>query len=151
MCNDDTKTALSQVLPFPVDPFVLEEIVHGSCTIPFRGIGESLFKPGDPPKGFYWILAGTAEVKLPTGPPLSIRAGEMAGLDNFLLHQPHTFPIATADAEVKTLFVNPVAYRNFSENQDFRKLINKQILRYLGVFKSRLASLSTAASADLRR
>lgn len=52
---------------------------------------------------------------------------------------------------MKTLFVNPVAYRNFSENQDFRKLINKQILRYLGIFKSRLARPYTAAKLDLAK
>jgi CRP-like cAMP-binding protein len=148
VCDDDILKELQAALPFEADPVLLEEIVTQSCSIPFVGAGEKFFKPGDPAKGFYWLLSGAARMVIPEDAPLELPRGFMLGLDSFLLRRPHPFAIETAAEGAHTLFVNRVSYAHFSEHKSFHRLINKQILYHLDAYRRRLAAPQAAGFSD---
>lgn len=151
VCADDILNELQAALPFKADPELLEEIVTMSCAIQFVGKGEVMFKPGDPAKGFYWLLSGTARMRIRQDAPLELSRGFMVGLDSFLLRQRHPFAIETGPGGARTLFVNRVSYAHFSEHKGFHKLINKQILYHLDAYRSRLAAPTAAGFSDQRQ
>lgn len=129
---------LSNVLPFQADLKLLEDILLKSSHIDFSGKGEFLFKEGDPPLGFYWILKGEVEILIPDKTVVHLKAGDMAGLDCFLNREVHPFSISTSSSSVKTIFINRPCFKGFAEQQQFRKLINQQVLYCLISYKSLL-------------
>lgn len=133
---------LSQVLPFQADAKLLEEILLKSSHIDFSSEGEYLFKAGDPPLGFYWILEGEVEILIPDKTLVHLKAGDMAGLDCFLNREVHPFAVRSSSPSVKTIFINRPCFNNFSEQKQFRKLINQQVLYCLISYKTLLYSPS---------
>ena len=133
---------LVNILPFKAEEELLEEILLKSSHIDFTGEGEKLFKAGDPPLGFYWILSGQVETVIPNKALLNLREGDMAGLDCFLNKETHPFNVVTASPQVKTIFINRPCFDHFREKPDFRRLINSQVLYHLFSYKSLLYSPS---------
>jgi CRP-like cAMP-binding protein len=131
---------LLKVLPFRAERDLIEAIVFHSSQIDFEGVGEKLFKQGDKPLGFYWILSGAVDVVVPEKAMINLKSGYMAGLDCFLNHNRHPFNISTATPVVKTLFINRACFEDFNARPHFRQLINRQVLFHLASYKSLLYS-----------
>ncbi len=129
-----------EVLPFKAERDLLEAIIFTSSQIDFSGSGEKLFKAGDRPLGFYWILSGRAEIVVPEKALIDLGAGDMAGLDCFLNAEQHPFNVVTATPELSTLFINEGCFNAFRGKPHFRKLINQQVLYHLASYKSLLYS-----------
>lgn len=129
-------------MPFKADNNLLEEILLKSSHINFSGRGEYLFKTGDQPLGFYWILAGTAKIRVANKADVSLSAGDMAGLDCFLNKEIHPFDVVTASPQLKTIFINRPCFQHFESQKPFRTLINQQVLYCLFSYKSLLYSTS---------
>lgn len=135
---ETTLDCLTNILPFQAEPELIEDIVMQSSHIPFEGPGEKLFKVGDAPLGFYWILAGEVEIVVPEKALITLKPGDMAGLDSFLSKERHVFNVITGSEQVKTLFINRACFDRFRERQEFRRLINKQVLYHLSSYKGLL-------------
>jgi CRP-like cAMP-binding protein len=131
---------LLEVLPFRAERDLLQEIIFSSSQIEFCGVGEKLFKRGDKPLGFYWILEGRVEIVVPEKALIDLGPGFMAGLDCFLNKELHPFHIVTASANVSTLFIDERCFEAFRNKPHFRRLINKQVLYHLGSYKRLLYS-----------
>lgn len=131
---------LLTILPFRAERDLIEAIVFHSSQIDFCGVGEKLFKQGDNPLGFYWILSGAVDVVVPEKAMIHLKSGYMAGLDCFLNKERHPFNIITASSNVKTLFISRACFEDFRQRPHFRQLINQQVLYHLASYKSLLYS-----------
>lgn len=126
---EEIQELLHGMLPFEMDEGEADELYLGSSTIEFRSKGEHLFLPGDPPKGFYWILKGGVRIGPPRDTALILRAGDFVGFDNFLLQQKHTVTVSSSTEYVKTLFIDSKCYMSiFSKNDNLMMFALRQHL-----------------------
>jgi CRP-like cAMP-binding protein len=136
---EEIKSSISGVLPFTLGEELLEEIAYGCSSITFREEGESLFRPGDTPKGFYWIMKGPVLMQLSDREKLMMRDGAFIGLDNFSSGEHHQFNVFTADRNVQTLFVDRRCYTNLFLNKlDLSTYVLQQHLNQLILLKNRI-------------
>lgn len=126
---------LRDILPFEASASTLEDLVMQSSYIPFHGLGQSLFRPGDDPLGFYWLLSGEAELIVPGQGHLRVSKGDMAGLDNFLLKQKHSFEVITASHQLETLFIDRGLFERLFSHTDFSKIVDFQLLNLIDRYK----------------
>lgn len=106
------KEHMENILPFHLKETMIRELFYCCSSITFHDSGESLFKKGDAPKGFYWILSGNVLLNLNQSPELKIGKGNFIGLDNFVSGQPHHFEINTSEKLVETLFIDQRCYES---------------------------------------
>jgi CRP-like cAMP-binding protein len=125
------KSYLLSILPFHLQEELLEELFYCSSSIEFSESGEKLFSPGDAPKGFYWILKGTASIHLSSQKEISLREGDFIGFDNFISSEGHRFPILTVEAGVQTIFIDRRCYNLFVKEPDLSLYILHQHLKQL--------------------
>ena len=73
------------------NPESIEALVLHSSYLIFDRSDETLFRPGDAPQGFYWILSGSVQQSAGDQNILSVQHGAMIGLEEFLQHRLHQF------------------------------------------------------------
>ena len=134
---EEIKSSISKILPFTLAEELLEEIAYGCSSITFREKGESLFRPGDTPKGFYWIMKGPVIMQFSGTKKLLMNGGSFVGLDNFSSGEQHQFNVITADKNVETLFVDRRCYTNLFLNKlDLSTYVLQQHLNQLILLKN---------------
>lgn len=89
------------------------ELFYHSSYIEFTDQDEILFKQGDFPKGFYWVLTGEVRVELPFFKNSAILAkGSFIGFENFIAREPHTLMSVSNTELLRTLFIDKRCYSN---------------------------------------
>ncbi len=129
---------LKALLPFNVSNLLLEEIVMQSSFIQFHGAGENLFKKGDSPLGFYFILSGQAEIIIPGSDSIKLVSGQMVGLDAFLEEEKLLFDVISASPNLESIFIDKRCYDFMTSQASFKKLIERSLLGYIGAYRQLL-------------
>ena len=134
----EIKSKLQAVLPFEASLLTLEELALQSSYIPFYGQGEYLFREGDAALGFYWILKGEAEVRIPGKKPIHLMEGDMAGLDSFLEDAPLPFDILSASNSMECLFIDRRCYDRIRSKPEFSRHMNSMVMHCLKNYRNLL-------------
>lgn len=116
---------------------VIDELVLNSSYIIFEIAGETIFRPGDAPMGFYWILEGGATEALSPDLKMEAGPGQMIGLEEFLDRTPHR-QLWETSARTEAIFVDRRAYANLIANIKASDFITKQLSHQLLLLKSNL-------------
>lgn len=109
---ENIKEHLNRLLPYPPSEALVSDIFYCCSSITFDKIGENLFRKGDSPKGFYWILQGKVNLRLAGKEDYMISEGNFVGMDNFVSHKVHHFDIVSVNQKVETLFIDRKCYTN---------------------------------------
>tara|TARA_R110002050_G_scaffold81718_2_gene174946 strand:- start:5929 stop:6381 length:453 start_codon:yes stop_codon:yes gene_type:complete len=129
---------LKALLPFDVSNLLLEEIVMQSSFIQFHGAGECLFKKGDSPLGFYFILHGKAEILIPGSDSIKLVSGQMVGLDAFLEEEKLLFDVISSSSNLESIFIDRRCYEFMINQPSFKKFIDQSLLGYVGAYRQLL-------------
>lgn len=129
---------LKALLPFHVSNLLLEEIVMQSSFVQFNGAGENLFKKGDSPLGFYFILSGQAKILIPGSDSIKLVSGQMVGLDAFLEEEKLLFDIITSSNNLESIFIDKRCYDFMISHAPFKKFIEQSLLAYVGAYRQLL-------------
>ena len=129
---------LKALLPFNASNLLLEEIVMQSSFIKFHGVGECLFKKGDSPLGFYFILHGKAEILIPGTESIKLVSGQMVGLDAFLEEEKLLFDVISCSPHLESIFIDRRCYEFMINQAPFKKFIDQSLLRYVGAYRQLL-------------
>lgn len=121
---------VKKLLPHGTEHQVLENVVLQSSHITFEAAGETLFRPGDAPLGFYWILTGEVQEKIGGLLSLKLGPGHMVGLEEFLGHAGHHSHWITL-APTEALFLDRRSFGQFSTSGHTQDLISSQLARHL--------------------
>lgn len=126
-------------LPFPISDELISEISYCCSSITFEKAEEFLFRKGDSPKGFYWILQGRVRLELSDNRSHEIQAGSFVGMDNFVLGHGHDFDSKTLGEKVITLFIDRRCYNSiFLKRQDLSDFVLQKHLNQLIEIKNNL-------------
>jgi len=109
-----------------------------SSFVQFNGPGECLFKKGDSPLGFYFILSGQAEIIIPGTDSITFVSGQMVGLDTFLEEEKLLFDIVSASPNLESIFIDKRCYNYMISYAPFKKFIEQSLLRYVGAYRQLL-------------
>tara|TARA_R110001592_G_scaffold72390_1_gene221030 strand:- start:40038 stop:40490 length:453 start_codon:yes stop_codon:yes gene_type:complete len=134
---------LKALLPFNASNLLLEEIVMQSSFIQFHGVGECLFKKGDSPLGFYFILHGKAEILIPRSESIKLVSGQMVGLDAFLEEERLIFDVVSSSPHLDSIFIDRRCYEFMISHASFKKFIDQSLLRYVGAYRQLLVPSSS--------
>lgn len=129
---------LKTLLPFDVSSLLLEEIIMQSSFIEFHGAGECLFKKGDSPLGFYFILSGQAEMLIPGTDGILLVSGQMVGLDAFLEEEKLLFTVKSASTNLESIFIDRRCFEFMSQDENFRNYIQSSLLSYVAAYRELL-------------
>lgn len=139
------KSRMESFLPFPISEELISEISYCCSSLTFEKAGEFLFRKGDYPKGFYWILEGKVSFELKPDLSSIIDEGSFVGMDNFSSGQSHSFDIKTLGENVRTLFIDRRCYNNiFLKRHDLSGFMLQKHLNQLLEIKNRLGSDAVA-------
>ncbi len=90
MTFDERVTWVKQLWP-DANTEQAENLVLHSSYHEFDGSGETLFRQGDPPSGFYWLLSGSVRQFTAHQTIIYLESGAMVGLEEFLQFRLHSF------------------------------------------------------------
>lgn len=132
-------------LPFPISDELISEISYCCSSITFENADEFLFRKGDSPKGFYWILEGSARFQLSQELSYEIKAGSFVGMDNFVSNNSHNFDIQTIGEKVITLFIDRRCYNTiFLKRHDLSAFMLQKHLNQLIEIKNNFSNDAVA-------
>jgi len=114
---------------------MLENLALQSSYIEFDLPGETLFKPGDAPKGFYWILEGEVIEKVSKDINVRMPKGSMVGLEEFLENRVHLSHWRTG-GKTETLFIDIRCFSNFHKLGSSRDIISRELAHQLLLLKA---------------
>lgn len=134
MSFEKTFRTLKDLLPEAADYELLENLVLQSSYIVFDEAGETLFREGDPSKGFYWILSGEVLEEVAPDIKMVLRKGSMVGLEEFLETEAHNSHWTTL-GRTETLFIDRRCFANFSDSNFSHDLIRMQLATQLLMLK----------------
>lgn len=129
MSLEDIKEALKNLLPPMVDEDLVEGLALQSSHIIFENKDEFLFRTGDIPKGFYWVLSGQVIEKVTDGINLLAGRGAMVGLEELLEKRKHISDWCTT-CRTEVLFVDNRCFKNF-EKLDVAGLVSEELAHRL--------------------
>lgn len=136
---------MDSFLPFPISDELISEISYCCSSITFEKAEEFLFRKGDSPKGFYWVLEGSVKLELSENRSYQIHAGCFVGMDNFVLSHCHDFDSKTLGEKVITLFIDRRCYNNiFLKRKDLSDFVLQKHLNQLIEIKNNLSSDAVA-------
>lgn len=138
MVFNTVQEKLKTLLPFDASNLLLEEIVMQSSFVQFHGVGECLFKEGDYPLGFYFILSGQAEVQIPNADNIILVSGQMVGLDAFLEQENLLFNIRSTSPNLESIFIDRRCYEFMMRQESFKKFIQHSLLGYIAAYRQLL-------------
>ncbi len=130
---------VKKIVPTGVEASLWQKILMHSSAINFDGTGESLFKVGDKPLGFYWVLSGRVKMEMDKGKPLVFTSGSMAGLSHFLKDQRHQQHLYTGSRAVRSLFIDQKCFQLFKTNQALQELVKNEQKHFQEVFPNQLS------------
>lgn len=139
------KSRMEAFLPFPIGDELISDLSYCCSSITFENENEYLFRKGDSPKGFYWILEGAVKFEISPIHSLQIGEGSFVGMDNFASFHPHDFNIKTIVEKVETLFIDRRCYNNiFLKRHDLSSFMLQKHLNQLIEIKNNLSSDAVA-------
>ena len=130
MCIEQILKTLKNLLPETSDDEFLEQLALQSSYIIFDSADEILFKPGDAPKGFYWVLSGQVVEKVSKDVSVLLGKGSMIGLEEFLKHQQHVSTWSTC-CRTETLFIDSRCFQNMDKNSVINKKMKEELVNHL--------------------
>ena len=131
MSIEQTLKILKNLLPGTNDDEFLEQLALQSSYIVFDGPDETLFRPGDAPKGFYWILSGQVEEEVSKDVIVLLGRGNMIGLEEFLHSRGH-LSTWTTHSRTEALFIDSRCYDSLSRKlspSHFHMELSVQLLK----------------------
>ena len=134
---EEISIRLKKLLASKVPSVLIEDLVLSSSYIVFEIAGETIFRPGDAPMGFYWVLEGGATEEL--SPDLQVNAGpgEMIGLEEFLDKTVHRHLWKTS-GRTEAIFIDRRAYDHLISNIKGSDFIMHQLSHQLLMLKGNL-------------
>lgn len=130
MSIEEILFVLKKLLPESNDETFLESLALQSSYIVFDGPDETLFRPGDAPKGFYWILSGQVMEMVSKDVSVLLGRGSMIGLEEFLSSKGHLSQWQTR-CRTEALFIDNKCFRSFMQNNEVTKRLHDELASHL--------------------
>lgn len=130
MSIEQTLKTLKDLLPGASDDEFLEQLALQSSYIIFEGPDETLFRQGDAPKGFYWILSGQVMEKVSNDVSVLLGRGSMIGLEEFLNLRGHISTWSTR-CRTETLFIDSRCFQSMDKNVEANKKVKEELVKHL--------------------
>jgi len=134
---EDISNRLTKLLASKVPSIVIDELVLNSSYLIFENAGETIFRPGDSPMGFYWILEGGATEVLSPDLQMEAGPGQMVGLEEFLDRTVHR-QLWESSCRTEAIFIDRRAYNHLISNLKGSDFITRQLSAQLLLLKSNL-------------
>ncbi len=145
---EETLKVLQQLLPSPADPVLLEELALQSSYLVFDQPGETLFRTGDAPKGFYWVLTGEVQQIVCEMITVTVGAGAMVGLEEFIEQRTHHSHWVSRE-RTEALFVDRRCFEKLATSPTGLNLtlsqLSRQLLQLKGNCRGQLPPMSQPA------
>ncbi|HBF20720.1 MAG TPA: hypothetical protein DDW81_11530 [Cryomorphaceae bacterium] len=119
-----------------------ESLVFHSSYIVFDRAEEFLFRQGDAPCGFYWILSGSVRQFVGDQTLMHLDTGDMVGLEEFLQFRLHLFNWQSL-TPVKALFMDRRCFEMVVGTINDHHFIYNQLSRQLLDLKARYHHMNT--------
>ncbi len=123
-----TIQALQDVLGDSINASILRKVALRSSLIVFDERHQTLFRAGDKPKGFYFILKGKAELLAGDGFSYKLSKGSLVGIQNYLKKEEHHFDFKTISSKLTSLFIDDNGYKLLENVESFQILMRSNIL-----------------------
>lgn len=130
---EDIIEALRNLLPPTVDDDLVETLALQSSHIIFEDKDEFLFRAGDIPKGFYWVLSGQVIEKVSDSISVLANRGAMVGLEELLEKRKHISDWCT-NCRTEVLFIDNRCINSFKQ-LDVSDLVSEELARRLMTLK----------------
>lgn len=130
MSLDEILKELKKLLPNCSEDAFLENLALQSSYIIFDGANETLFRPGDAPKGFYWILSGQVMETVSSDVSVLMGKGSMIGLEEFLSSKGHLSQWQTR-CRTEALFIDHKCFKNLMQNDEVSKRLHDELAAHL--------------------